>query len=156
MVRSSGSRIAAAGYRTLLTSRDEGRNWGKMPSPSVSLMTGMILDQDERLWVSSPQGLFHEKTIGGWETVKTNLPDGNIKALSYDNRMHRMYAVVDSSNEVFASTDGQNWTSVYEGTYAVHEVVPAGDNLLVVTKYDGIVSFNARDLNAKLTAANTK
>jgi len=153
MVRSSGSRIAAAGYRTLLTSRDEGRNWGKMPSPSVSLMTGMILDQDERLWVSSPQGLFHEKAAGGWDTVKTNLPEGNIKALTYDNRMHRMYAVVDSSNEVFASTDGQSWTSVYEGAYAVHEVVPAGDSLMVVTKYDGIVSFSARDLNAKLTAS---
>jgi len=156
MVRSSGSRIAAAGYRELLTSNDEGRNWGKMPAPSVSLMTGMILDQNARLWVCSPEGLFHEKAKGGWETVKTNLPEGSIKALTYDQNMHRMFAVVDSSNEVFASNDGKNWTSVYEGAYAVHEVVPAGDTLLVVTKYDGIVSFNTRDLNAKLTASNTK
>ena len=156
MVRTSGSRIAAAGYRTVLTSHDNGRSWGKMEPPSVSLMTGMILDQNERLWISSPQGLFHEKAKGGWEAVKTNLPEGGIKALTYDQNMHRMFAVVDSSNEVFASTDGQNWTSVYEGSYAVHEVVPAGNILLVVTKYDGIVSFNTGDLNAKLSAANTK
>ena len=156
MVSTSSSRIAAAGYHTLLTSHDDGRNWGAMPLPSVSFVTGMILDKNERLWVSSPQGLFHEKAVGGWEALKTNLPEGNIKALTYDASMHRMYAVVDSSNEIFASADGQNWTSVYEGGYAVHEVVPAGDSLLVVTKYDGILSFNARDLNAKLTAANIK
>ena len=153
MVRTSGNRIAAAGYRTLLTSHDDGRSWGKMPAPSVSVMTGMVLDQEQRLWISSPEGLFHEKSIGGWETVKTNLPDGNIKALSYDARMHRIYAVVDSSNEVFASTDGQNWTSVYEGGYAVQELVPAGQSLMVVTKYDGIMNLNASDLNAKLTAS---
>jgi len=156
MVRSSGSRIAAAGYHALLTSNDAGRNWGKMPAPSVSLMTGMVLDQDGRIWVSSPQGLFHEKAKGGWEAVKTNLPEGGIKALTYDQNMHRMFAVSDSSNEVFASADGQNWTSVYEGSYAVHKVVPAGNTLLVVTQYDGIVSFNTGDLNAKLSAANTK
>ena len=124
-----------------------------MPIPSVSVMTGMILDQNQRLWVSSPEGLFREKSIGGWEAVKTNLPEGGVKALTYDQSMRRMYAVVDSSNEVFASTDGQNWTSVYEGGYPVHEVVPAGNTLLVVTKYDGIMSFNTSDLNAKLTAA---
>ena len=45
---------------------------------------------------------------------------------------------------------------MYEGGYAVHQVVPAGNTLLVVTKYDGIVSSNTSDLNAKLTAANTK
>lgn len=155
MVRSTGNRIAAAGYRTLLTSHDNGRSWGSMPSPSVSVMTGMILDQDERLWVSSPQGLFHEKANGGWEAVKTDLPEGSIKALTYDEHKHRMYAVVDSSNEIFASKDGNNWTSVYEGGYAVHNVVPAGDTLLVVTNYDGIVSFNT-NVSAKLTAANNK
>jgi len=156
MVRTSGSRIAAAGYRELLTSNDNGRNWGKMESPSVSVLTGMVLDKDARLWVSSPQGLFHEKMKGGWEAVKTDLPDGSIKALTYDQNMHRMYAVVDSSNEVFASTDGHKWMSVYESGYAVHQLVPAGNTLLVVTKYDGIVSSNTSDLNAKLTAANTK
>jgi photosystem II stability/assembly factor-like uncharacterized protein len=156
MVRSSGNRIAAAGYHMLLTSNDDGRNWGKMPAPSVSLMTGMALDQDGRIWVSSPQGLFHEKAKGGWEAVKTNLPEGGIKALTYDQNMHRMYAVADSSNEVFASADGQNWTSVYEGAFDVHKVVASGNTLLVITKYDGIVSFNAGDLNAKLSAANTK
>jgi photosystem II stability/assembly factor-like uncharacterized protein len=156
MVRTSGNRIAAAGYRALLTSHDNGRSWGWMPSPSVSLITGMILDQDQRLWVSSPQGLFHERAIGGWEAVKTDLPEGGIKSLSYDQHMRRMYAVMDSSNEVFASTNGQNWSSVYEGSYAVRELVPAGDTLLVVTKYDGIVSFNAKDAMAKLSAANTK
>ncbi|HVH86877.1 MAG TPA: YCF48-related protein [Terriglobales bacterium] len=153
MVRTSGSRIAAAGYHALLTSHDNGRSWGRMPIPSVSVMTGMILDQNQRLWVSSPEGLFREKSIGGWEAVKTNLPEGGIKALTCDQSMRRMYAVVDSSNEVFASTDGQNWTSVYEGGYPVHEVVPAGNTLLVVTKFDGIMSFNTSDLNAKLTAA---
>jgi photosystem II stability/assembly factor-like uncharacterized protein len=156
MVRSRGSRIAAAGYRTLLTSHDNGRNWASMPAPSVSVMTGMILGEDERLWVSSPQGIFHEREIGGWEAVKTDLPEGGVKALAYDKRMHRMYAVVESSNEVFASNDGRNWTSVYEGGYAVHNLVPAGDTLMVVTKYDGIVSFNTRDVNAKLSASNTK
>ena len=156
LLRSNGERIAAAGYHALLTSNDNGRTWARMPAPSVSLMTGMILDQDARLWISSPQGLFHEKEIGGWEAVKTNLPEGNLRALTYDQQTHRMYAVVDSSNEVYASNDGRNWTSVYEGGYAVQEVVPAGENLLVVTKYDGIMSFSARDLNAKLTAANIK
>ena len=126
-----------------------------MPSPSVSLMTGMILDQEEHIWVSSPQGLFREKANGGWEAVKGDLPEGSIKALSYDQRMNRMYAVVDSSNEIFASTDGRNWTSVYEGGYSVHNVVPSGDTLLVVTNFDGIVSFNT-NVNAKLTAANGK
>jgi photosystem II stability/assembly factor-like uncharacterized protein len=156
MVRSSGSRIAAAGYRTLLTSHDNGRSFASMPAPSVSVMTGMVLDQDERLWVSSPEGLFHEKATGGWEAVKTDLPEGGVKALAYDGHMHRMYAVMDSSNEVFASNDGRNWTSVYEGGAAVHNLVPAGDRLLVVTNYDGIVSFNTRDVTASLTASNTK
>ena len=155
MVRSSGSRIAAAGYRELVTSHDNGRSWAEMPSPSVSVITGLILDQNERLWVSSPEGLFHEKATGGWETIKTDLSETNIKALTYDQRMHRIYAVM-ASNEIFASTDGRNWTSVYEGGYAVHNVVPAADALLVVTNYDGIVSFNSKDLNAKLTASNTK
>jgi len=150
IVRSSGNRVAAAGYRELLTSNNDGRSWGKMESPSVSVITGMILDQDGRLWVSSPEGLFHEKAMGGWETVKTDL--GGIKSLTYDQNLHRMYAVADGSNEVFASTDGRKWTSVYEGGYAVHQVVPAGNTLLVVTKYDGIVSSNTSDLNAKLAA----
>jgi hypothetical protein len=67
-----------------------------------------------------------------------------------------MYAVVDSSNEVFASNDGRHWTSVYESGYQVHELVPAGNNLLVVTKYDGIINSDASDLNAKLSANITK
>ena len=155
MVRSSGNRIAAAGYRELLTSHDNGRSWAEMPSPSVSVITGMVLDQNERLWVSSPEGLFHEKAVGGWQTVKTDLPESNITNMTYDPQMHRMY-VVTASNEVFASTDGQGWSSVYEGGYAVQTVVPAPNTLLVVTKYDGIVSYNSKDLNAKLTAANTR
>jgi ligand-binding sensor domain-containing protein len=152
MVRSSGSRIAAAGYRTLMTSHDNGRSFASMPAPSVSVMTGMILDQDGHLWVSSPEGLFHEKATGGWEAVKTDLPDGGVKALAYDKAMHRMYAV-DAANEVFASNDGRNWTSMSEGGYTVQNLVPAGDTLLVVTKYDGIESFNTRDVNARLSAS---
>jgi len=155
MVCSRGNRIAAAGYRTLLTTHDNGRSWRSMPAPSVSVMTGMVIDQDEHLWISSPQGLFHEKANGGWEAITNDLPQGSIKALAYDQRMHRIFAVVDSSNEIFASTDGHSWASVYEGGYSVHNVVPNGDTLLVVTNYDGIVSFNT-NVNAKLTAANTK
>ncbi|HEU5234370.1 MAG TPA: transcriptional regulator [Terriglobales bacterium] len=155
IVRSSANRIAAAGYRTIMTSSD-GRSFAQMPAPSVSVITGMLLDQDSALWVSSPEGLFREKSVGGWESVKTNLPDHSIKALTYDQRTRRMYAVVDSSNEVFASNDGRHWTSVYESGYQVQELVPAGNNLLVVTKYDGIINSDASDLNAKLSANITK
>lgn len=149
LIRASGNRIAAAGYRSLLTSHDGGKNWGWMQSPSVSLITGMALDQNQLLWISSPQGLFHEKANGGWEAVKTDLPEGNIRGLSYDAGMRRMYAVVDSSNEVYASTDGHNWSSLYEGGYAVNKLLPAGDALLVITKYEGIVSFGSNQ-SAKL------
>src|SRR5262249_57574774 len=44
MVRSAGSRIAAPGYRTLLTSRDEAPNPPNIPSPPLSLLPRSILN----------------------------------------------------------------------------------------------------------------
>ena len=77
-----------------------------MQAPAISLITGVAFDKDSQIWISSPQGMFHEKAAGGWEYVPTNdLPKGKITAFDYDQHTGQLTAVVEGSNDVFGSLD---------------------------------------------------
>jgi photosystem II stability/assembly factor-like uncharacterized protein len=142
-VRVNGTRIAAATYHSLLTSHDNGRTWGWMQGPNVALITGIAFDNNAQIWLASPQGLFHEKSAGGWEYVPSgDLPKGKIAAINFDQRSDRLLAVVDSSNEVFASQDGRKWRPIHDVGFPIHKVVAAGEAMVALTMFDGIVSID--------------
>ncbi len=143
VVRANGSRIAAATYRSLLTSHDNGRTWAWMQAPAISLISSMAFDKNGQIWIASPQGLFREKTTGGWEQVySADMPKGKITALHYDQRSGQMLMIADSSSSVFASTDGRKWRPMNDVGFPVRNVVPANDSMIALTMYDGIVALD--------------
>jgi len=149
-VRVSGNRIAVASWHSLLTSHDSGKTWGWMQAPAISLITGVAFDNNSQIWISSPQGMFHEKSSGGWEYVPSNdLPRGKITALDYDQHTGQLTAMVDSSNEVFASNDGRKWRAVHDVGFPVHKLVSNGNSVVALTMYEGLVSFD-RTMSARL------
>jgi photosystem II stability/assembly factor-like uncharacterized protein len=150
LARVSGNRVAVATWHSLLTSHDSGKTWGWMQAPSISLITGVAFDKDSQIWISSPQGMFHEKSSGGWEYVPTNdLPKGKITALDYDQNTGQLTAVVDSSNEVFASIDGRKWRPVHDVGFPVHKLISNGSSMVALTMYEGLVSFD-KTMSARL------
>ena len=121
-----------------------------MQAPAISLITSIAFDNNSQIWISSPQGIFHEKSTGGWEYVPSNdLPRGKITALDYDQNSGQLTAVVDSSNEVFASTDGRKWRAMHDVGFPVHKLVSNGSSVVALTMYEGLVSFD-RTMSARL------
>jgi len=140
-VRANNGMVAAATYTTLLVSTDGGKHFNVEQSLPVTLITGIAVDTDQNLWISSAQGLFRQQNGGSWEPMSTDLPKTKITSLDYDQIGHRLLAIVDGSSEVYGSADGQKWHRMQDAGLPLHRAIPMRDRMFALSMYEGIVSF---------------
>ncbi|PYY14249.1 MAG: transcriptional regulator [Acidobacteria bacterium] len=149
-VRANNGMVAAATYTTLLVSADGGKHFNVEQSLPVTLITGIAVDTDQNLWISSAQGLFRQQKGGSWEPMSTDLPKAKITSLDYDQSSHHLLAIVDGSSEVFGSADGQKWHRMEDAGLPLHRAIPMRDRMFALSLYEGIVSFEG---NNRMSAA---
>ncbi|PYY02138.1 MAG: hypothetical protein DMG63_01450 [Acidobacteria bacterium] len=140
-VRANNGMVAAATYTTLLVSADGGKHFNVEQSLPVTLITGIAIDADQNLWISSAQGLFRQQKGGTWEPMSTDLPKAKITSLDYDQSGKHLLAIVDGSSEVFGSADGQRWHRMEDAGLPLHRAVPMRDRMFALSLYEGVVSF---------------
>ena len=144
-VRANNGMVAAATYTTLLVSADGGKHFNLEQSLPVTLITGIAVDYDQNLWISSAQGLFRQQKGGSWQPMLTDLPKSKITSLDYDQSSHHLLAIVDGSSEVFASADGQRWHRMEDAGLPLHRAIPMRDRMFALSMYEGIVSFEGNN-----------
>ena len=150
-VRANKGMVVASTYTSLLVSADSGKHFNVEQSLPVTLITGIAIDDESNLWISSAQGLFRQEKGGTWEPMTTDLPKTKISSLDYDARNQRLLAIVDGSSEVFGSSDGHKWRRVEDAGLTLQRAVPIRDHIMALTQYEGIVSFEGRErLSARM------
>jgi len=142
-VRANKGMVVASTYTTLLVSLDSGKHFNVEQSLPVTLITGLAIDDEQNLWISSAQGLFRQQKGGSWLPVSTDLPKTKITSLDFDERSHRLVALVDGSSEVFGSSDGNKWRRIEDAGLALHRAIPVHGSIMALSQYEGIVSFES-------------
>jgi ligand-binding sensor domain-containing protein len=150
-VRANKGMVVAATYTSLLVSADGGKRFNVEQSLPVTLITGIAIDDDSNVWISSAQGLFRQQKGGTWEPMSSDLPKTKITSIDYDQRSHHLLAVVDGSTEVFGSEDGHRWKRIEDAGLTLSRAVPVRDHIMALSMYEGIVSFEGNErLSARM------
>ncbi len=130
--------VIAATHDLLLTSTDGGLTWDRMHLPAVSYIRSMVLDDQARVWITSPQGAFFRETSGTWVHVR-GLPEDPL-TVTYERRSRRVLALT-TSNTVFATADGETWQRIVSIGVPTRTLVAGSDELFAGTNFDGVLSF---------------
>ena len=69
-VHSNRDTVVAATYNSLALSRDAGSHWVEIVPPQVSVIKSLAVDENSRIWVASPQGLFRKDGETAWQKVQ--------------------------------------------------------------------------------------
>lgn len=150
-VRANNGIVVAATYTTLLVSPDGGKHFNVEQSLPVTLITGIAIDEESNVWISSAQGLFRQQKGGTWQPMSSDLPQAKITSLDYDARSHYLLAVLDGSSQVFGSDDGRKWRRIEDAGLTLHSAIPLRDRILALSLYEGIVSFEGSErLSARM------
>ena len=150
-VKANNGMVVASTYTSLLVSADNGRHFNVEQSLPVTLITGIAIDGDQNLWISSAQGLFRQQKGGSWQPMYSDLPKAKITSLDYDERSHHLLAIVDGSSEVFGSADGNKWHRMQDAGLPLSRAIPLRDHMMALSMYEGIVSFEGNDhLSARM------
>ena len=144
-VRAANNVVVASTFTTMLVSYDAGKHFNVEQSLPVTLITGIAIDDQQNVWISSAQGLFRQQKGGSWQPMYTDLPKAKITSLDYDEHSHHLLAIVDGSTEVFGSSDGSKWHRMEDAGLALHRAIPLRDRVLALSQYEGIVSFDGSD-----------
>jgi photosystem II stability/assembly factor-like uncharacterized protein len=144
-VKANNGMVVASTYTSLLVSADNGRHFNVEQSLPVTLITGIAIDGDQNLWISSAQGLFRQQKGGSWQPMYSDLPKAKITSLDYDERSHHLLAIVDGSSEVFGSADGNKWHRMQDAGLPLSRAIPLRDHMMALSMYEGIVSFEGND-----------
>lgn len=141
----SNGMVVASTYTSLLESFDGGRHFNVVESLPVTLITGVAIDDNRDVWISSAQGLFQQHNRGSFEPVYSDLPKAKIASLDFDEHSKHLLAVVDGSSEVFGSVDGQKWHRMEDAGLPLHRAIPLRNRMLALSMYEGIVSFEGNE-----------
>jgi ligand-binding sensor domain-containing protein len=144
-VKANNGMVVASTYTSLLVSADNGRHFNVEQSLPVTLITGIAIDGDQNLWISSAQGLFRQQKGGSWQPMYSDLPKAKITSLDYDESSHHLLAIVDGSSEVFGSADGSKWHRMQDAGLPLSRAIPLRDHMMALSMYEGIVSFEGSD-----------
>jgi photosystem II stability/assembly factor-like uncharacterized protein len=144
-LRATNNMVVASTFTTMLVSYDAGKHFNVEQSLPVTLITGIAIDDQQNVWISSAQGLFRQQKGGSWQPMYTDLPKAKITSLDYDEHSHHLLAIVDGSTELFGSSDGSKWHRMEDAGLALHRAIPLHDRVLALSQYEGIVSFDGND-----------
>jgi photosystem II stability/assembly factor-like uncharacterized protein len=143
-VHSAGDAIVAATHDMLFTSMNDGETWSRMPLPSVSYVRSVLIDDQQRVWLATPQGAFLRQSSGTWMHVP-GLPDPPT-ALAFDESAHQVLAFT-AGNDVFAATQGDRWERLVHLGMPARTLVSSADGIYAGTLFDGVVSVQKPSLS---------
>jgi len=136
-----GDMVAAATPNLVLLSQDGGSNWSTAALPPfVTAVYGVALTPSA-VWVATREGAFHSRDHGAtWEHVVVGIPARNLVSVHYDAGRQRLLGAA-TSGEVFVSRDGgQSWSRASDPGWDIRRVGVAGERLLGITAFSGIVA----------------
>jgi photosystem II stability/assembly factor-like uncharacterized protein len=92
------------------------------------------------LWITTRQGAFHSRDHGAsWEHVVAGNPAKNLYCIRYDAGRQRLLGVARTGEIYSASDGGRTWTQAADPGWQVRRVTVAGERLLGITAFSGIV-----------------
>ncbi len=149
-VETGNTVMVAATPDVLLASNDGGRKWDSLELPAVSQIRSVALDNNQQIWLASPQGVFYRDEVGNWEKAE-GVPEAP-SVLTWDSAGRRMLAVIHSSI-ILESADGEHWERLMATNSPVQALVATRQRLFVGTEQDGMLGLerqNSGDVSAKL------
>lgn len=149
-VETGNNIMVAATPDVLLASSDGGRKWDSLELPAISQIRSVALDNNQQIWLASPQGVFYRDEVGNWEKAE-GVPEPP-SVLAWDAAGRRMLAVIHSSI-ILESADGEHWERLMTSNSPVRALVATAQRLFVGTEHDGMLALerqNTGDVSAKL------
>ena len=136
-VRAAHGSIVAATHDMLFSSTDDGGTWSRMVLPNVSYVRSIVVDNNSRIWIATPQGAFL-RDGGTW--VHAHDLNSEPTSLAFDERSNQVLALT-KSNDVFATSDGERWERLVHLGIPTRTLVPSADSIYAGTLFDGVLSL---------------
>jgi photosystem II stability/assembly factor-like uncharacterized protein len=156
-VAATGDEVAAATPSGVSLSHDGGKTWTVASVPSyVTRIFGVTLAPN-RLWIMTREGAFYSPDSGQtWSHIIVGIPGMQAVSIHYDAAAERTLAVA-SNGEVFASRDdGATWTRAADAGWPLRSVRIAGNRLLGITPFSGIVASPVASAEQSPPASTTR
>jgi photosystem II stability/assembly factor-like uncharacterized protein len=153
---SFGDTIAAAGFRRLMLSNDDGKGWNAAAMPSfISLVYNVTFAPDGTLWIATREGAFRSGDNGrNWNHAMDGLPPNNITGIAVDQAGGRLLATAADSSTVWQSRDGgKTWTKTPDAGLFLRGAYNLQGKLLAATAYNGLMLL---DSQSGTTSAQTR
>ena len=130
--------ILAATPTAVYRSRDGGQKWARIHLPSYATAVSSVALSAGETWVVTREGGFFLKDgAQQWQHVIAGTQ--NIAYLSYDRANSRLLSV--SGSDIFESRDGgETWKSLNASVRGMRAVSVAGNRVLGITAFDGVVA----------------
>jgi photosystem II stability/assembly factor-like uncharacterized protein len=144
---SFGDTLAAAGFRKLVLSTDDGKNWNSAALPSfISLIYNVTFAPDGTLWIATREGAFRSSDSGrNWTHAMDGLPPNNVTGIAVDQVGGRLLATAADSSTVWQSRDGgKTWTRTPDAGLFLRGAYNLQGKLLAATAYNGLMLLDSQ------------
>jgi len=144
---SFGDTLAAAGFRKLVLSTDDGKNWNSAALPSfISLIYNVTFAPDGTLWIATREGAFRSSDNGrNWTHAMDGLPPNNVTGIAVDQTGGRLLATAADSSTVWQSRDGgKTWTRTPDAGLFLRGAYNLQGKLLAATAYNGLMLLDSQ------------
>jgi len=151
-----GDLVAAATPNRVLLSQNGGINWSAATLPPfVTAVYGVALTPSA-VWPATREGALHSGDNGAtWDHVVVGIPARNLVSVHYDPVRQRLLGAA-TSGEVFVSRDaGKTWSRASDAAWDIRRVAVAGERLLGITAFSGIVAQPEDAAQSSRTAVPT-
>src|SRR5690606_3909466 len=118
--------------------------------PSYAVAVSGVAIAPNSLWIVTRDGAFFSKDMGKtWQHVVVGPPARNLVDVTYDGRRGVLIGVAAVSGEIYESVNGTHWTRTSETGWPIRRVALAGNRILGLTPYNGIIAIPAESAQAE-------
>ncbi len=138
---SKDATVLLASFKSLTLSSDSGKTWRTVPLPSELTQVGAVaVDGNDGLWIGGREGVFLSPDKGAtWTTLK-NLYVSDVNNIFYDHAGDRLLITANGAATIAFSLHIPDKAVKYWDTgWNLRFMRPAGDGLIGVTRFDGVV-----------------
>ncbi|HEU5403077.1 MAG TPA: sialidase family protein, partial [Terriglobales bacterium] len=148
---SFGDSIAAAGFRRVMISNDDGKTWTATGMPSfISRIYSATFAPDHTLWIATREGAFRSNDGGrNWTHAMEGLPPNQVTVIVVDNAGGRLLATAADSTTVWQSRDGgKSWSRTPDAGMFLRGAYNMQGRLFAATAYNGLMMLDTQSETA--------